>query len=119
MMLSFMLLLVCLAQARDLMADKPRLKDWFEATWFDGKAKIPLSIDANAMWYASLSVANVNTGNWQYGGKCVMDNNSIGTLIFSSGATGVHDHDWFFTWNSDCDTTKDTYVTEEGYEFVA
>ena len=64
-------LYMCLGQigeARDLKnegkttGEKPMLKDWFEAEWFDGVVKIPLSIEDSTLWYMDLTVYNPDYG---------------------------------------------------------
>ena len=75
--------LVCLTQARPLEEEKPHLKDWFEASWFDGVVKIPLTIDNSEIWYADLNVWNSNIFDYDEGGVCMIDNNSPRTVIFS------------------------------------
>jgi len=51
-------MLACLTQARDLKQEKPHLQDWFDAEWFNGVVKIPLSIQESSLWYADLVAWN-------------------------------------------------------------
>ena len=62
-----------------------RLKDWYEAAWFDGMVKIPLTID-NSLWVADLYITD-SDGVVYDGGYCVIDNNSGSTVIYGTEVT--------------------------------
>ena len=38
-----------------------RLKDWFDAAWFDGMVKIPLTVD-KSLWVADLYTFDMKNG---------------------------------------------------------
>ena len=74
----------------ELKSDKPHLKDWFDAEWFDNLVKIPLLIDENSLWYANLIAVNTDdSGTLQDGGICMVDNNGATTIIFPDWKTGT------------------------------
>ena len=75
------------SQARDLKRETPHLQDWFDAEWFDGVVKIPLTIEDSSLWYADLQVMDPDTGALKSGGYCFVDNNSANTLIFNGSQT--------------------------------
>ena len=53
------------AAASDLQkSEHPRLKDWFEASWFSGVVQIPLVIrsDWKTLWIADLVMINEDVG---------------------------------------------------------
>ena len=55
------------AAASDLQkSEHPRLKDWFEASWFNGVVQIPLIIrsDWNTLWIADLVMINEERGTY-------------------------------------------------------
>ena len=92
--------------------EKPKLKDWFEAEWFDGLVKIPLMIENSAVWYARLSVGEVGAEN--NGGICTIDNNSPVTMIFNGEFGG---DDWYSLDDSICDTSTEVQVYEDGSQY--
>jgi len=102
----------CLTQASPLKEEKPHLQDWFEASWFDGVVKIPLTIDNSEIWYADLDVWNPDDFDYDFGGKCMVDNNSPRTVIFSPEVTGQDR--WMKTKDSVCDSTKSETIFEDG-----
>ena len=75
-------LLICMTTLGLVRGHEHRLKDWFEAAWFDGVVKIPLTID-DSLWTADLYSFRPDTGGLTDGGVCVLDNNSASTVIFS------------------------------------
>ena len=60
---------------------KPHLKDWADAEWFDGVVKIPLLIENKSLWYANL-IAVGDSYN-QTDGVCMVDCNGATTLIWT------------------------------------
>ena len=46
-------LLFCLVSLGLVSGNEHRLKDWFEASWFDGVIKIPLRVK-DSLWTADL-----------------------------------------------------------------
>ena len=72
-------LVLSLVRGAELLeSQKPKLKDWWDAEWFDNLVKIPLLIDERSLWYANLIPVENN------GGYCMIDNNSAYTLIMPS-----------------------------------
>ena len=61
--------------------EKPHLKDWADAEWFDGVVKIPLLIENKSLWYANL-IAVGDSYN-QTDGVCMLDNQGSMTLIWT------------------------------------
>jgi len=49
-------------QGKDLR-EKPLLKDWLEATWFDGTVQIPITLDrvTKSLWMADLVIISEKT----------------------------------------------------------
>ena len=88
-------LLICLITLGLVNGIEHRLKDWFEAAWFDGVVKIPLRVD-QTLWTADLYSFDPNTSELVDGGFCVLDNNSAYTMIFGHAITGVPN--WFNYW---------------------
>ena len=113
-------LLICLVTLGLVSGNEHRLKDWFEASWFDGVVKIPLRVD-DSLWTADLYTFHPDTSELIDGGICVLDNNSASTMIFGKRITGVNN--WFKYWdkeqvcNNAGDQDKQDVILEDGMLF--
>ena len=94
-----------------------RLTDYFEAAWFDGMVKIPLTID-DSLWVADMYSFYPDTDTIQDGGVCILDNNSAASVIFSRWITGDEDN-WFEGYSNvnTCADDKEETILEDGYVF--
>lgn len=101
-------LTVQLAVGSDLPKEqKPHLKDWADAEWFDGVVKIPLLIENKSLWYANL-IAVGDSYN-QTSGVCMLDCNGATTIIWTQ------EDNWFSDiYGADCDETKTRNYYEDG-----
>ena len=94
-----------------------RLTDYFEASWFDGMVKIPLTID-DSLWVADMYSFRPDNGAIQDGGVCILDNNSAASVILSTWITGDEEN-WFegFSNYNTCSDDKEKTILEDGYVF--
>ena len=106
-------IMLCLFVKAEQAVSK-RLTDWFEAEWFSGLVKIPLTIDDSALWYANVAPCqNNDCSDTISGGKCLIDNNNPYTILYANGKTGETQ-----TWeNYDfdaCGSTENLYWNDGG-----
>lgn len=111
--------LASIAAASELQkSEKPRLKDWFEAAWFDGVVQIPLTVKESweTIWIADLVMMNDEVGTYNVGGYCAVDNNSAVSVVFDDSIDSLFD-DWFDIDNAICTKDEDVVFMEDGAEY--
>lgn len=80
--------------------------------------KIPLTIQDSTLWYADLQAWDPESGSYEKGGRCFIDNNNPRTVIFNKWASSSVTNFWFDEDLANCDNKSEEEIQEDGNTYA-